>query len=175
MSTTWNVPVRILDHGTELAISFEDCVRYHGRTSIGGLALGFRLIQLALADLAPGRVPEREEISVATAFPGPGLRDAIEMVSRAVSRGAYVVDESRAPTDAPEAVAGRLWFEVTIGGARRAYAAVDGAMGEEFVRIGRASKRPGFDAASARRWTELKEELAAAILAVGPEAVLRRA
>ena len=34
----------VLDHGTPLAISFDDCVRYHGRTSIGGVALGFRLI-----------------------------------------------------------------------------------------------------------------------------------
>ncbi|WP_333824554.1 hypothetical protein [Pinisolibacter sp.] len=177
MTSTWNAPIRILDHGTELAITYDDCIRYHGRTSIGGVALGFRLLQLALADLSPGRVPERAEISLRTAFPGPGLRDAIEMVTRAVSRRAYVVDEALAPLDAPdapEAVAGRLWFEITIAGARQTYAVVDGAMSEEFVRIGRASKHPGFDAASAARWLELREGLAATIMAGAPEAVLRR-
>ncbi len=109
------------------------------------------------------------------AFPGPGLRDAIEMVTRAVSRRAHVVDETLAPSDAPEAVAGRLWFEITVAGATQAYVVVDGGMSEEFVRIGRASKHPDFDAASAARWLELREGLAATIMACAPEAVLRRA
>ncbi|MBP0574642.1 hypothetical protein J8J27_28435, partial [Mycobacterium tuberculosis] len=86
--------IRILDHGSELVVRFDACVAFHGRTSIGGLALGFRLMQRALADLAPGRVPERDEIRFRTAFPGPGLRDAVEMVSRAATRGVYIVDET---------------------------------------------------------------------------------
>lgn len=162
----------VLDYGTPLAISFDDCVRYHGRTSIGGVALGFRLIQRALADLAPDGPPERDAIAVRTAFPGPGLRDAVEMTTRAVTRGAYTVDESLAAPTAPEAVAGRLWFEVTIGDRRRAYAAVPGAMSDEFVRVGRAARAGTLDAAGLARWTELKETLARTIMDLRPQDVL---
>jgi hypothetical protein len=166
--------IRVLDHGTELSVSFDACVAFHGRTSIGGLALGFRVMQLALADLAPGRVPERDEIRFRTAFPGPGLRDAVEMVSRAVTRGVYTVDESLAGTDAPEAPRGRLWFEVTIGDAVGIYAARDGALPADFVPVGRGSIAGTLDAAGVARWLELREGLAAAVMAVPAEAVLRR-
>lgn len=166
--------IRIRDHGSELAVSFDACVTFHGRTSIGGLALGFRVMQLALADLAPGRVPERAEIRFRTAFPGPGLRDAVEMVSRAVTRGVYSVDETLAPLEAPEAPRGRLWFEVTVGAATGVYMARDGALPADFVPVGRASIAGTLDAAGAARWLELREGLAAAIMAAPAEAVLRR-
>ena len=39
--------VMVVDAGTVLTIGYEDCIRYHGRTSIGGVALGFRLLQRA--------------------------------------------------------------------------------------------------------------------------------
>jgi len=166
--------IRVLDHGTELAVSFETCVAFHGRTSIGGLALGFRVMQLALIDLAPGRVPERDEIRFRTAFPGPGLRDAVEMVSRAVTRGAYTVDESLAGPDVPEAPRGRLWFEVTIGASVGVYVARDGALPADFVPVGRASIAGTLDAVGAARWLALREGLASAVMTVPAEAVLRR-
>lgn len=164
--------VRVLDSGVLVTIGFDDCVRYHGRTSIGGLALGFRLMQKAIGDLAPQAPPERATIAFRTAFPGPGLRDAVEMVTRAVTRGAYRVDLEAAPAEAPEAVAGRLWFEVTIGDRRQAYATVPGAMSPEFIELGRKSHRDGLDAAETARWSELKEALAATIMAARPDDVL---
>ncbi len=33
--------LEVLDHGEPVSIGFDDLVRYHGRASIGGLALGF--------------------------------------------------------------------------------------------------------------------------------------
>lgn len=166
--------VRVLDAGTPLTISFDDCVRYHGRTSIGGAALGFRLMQMALADLSPAGPAERASIRVRTAFPGPGLRDAIEMVTRAVTRGAYAVDAGAAPASAPEAVSGRLWFEVSVGDRTAAYQTQPGAMSEEFIRLGRKSHREGLTETENLRWTELKEGLAAQIMATPADAVLAR-
>lgn len=166
--------IRVRDHGSDLVVSFDACVAFHGRTSIGGLALGFRLMQMALADLAPGRVPERDEIQFRTAFPGPGLRDAVEMVSRAVTRGAYRVDEALAPMEAPEAPRGRLWFEVRVGDAVGVYVARDGALPADFVPVGRASIAGTLDAAGAVRWLDLREGLAAAVMAAPADAVLRR-
>lgn len=164
--------VTIGDHGVPLTISFEDCVRFHGRTNIGGVALGLRLMQRALADLAPGRVPEREEIRVRTAFPGLGLRDAVEMISRAVSRDAFTLDERSAPASAPEGAFGRLWFEVTIGTARAAYVLPAGAMSEEFKGLARSSHARPLSPAEAMRWQELKEQLATTLLGLSPEDAL---
>ena len=73
--------ISVYDDGVRLDIPFEACVLYHGRDSIGGLSLGYRLLCFALNKLTEGRIPERKEISFKTAFPGPGLRDAIEMTT----------------------------------------------------------------------------------------------
>lgn len=161
--------ITIADHGTPLTIDFADCVKYHGRTSIGGVALGFRLIQHALRDMAGGATVERETISVRTAFPGLGVRDAVEMLTRASTRNAYHVDLAAAPASAPDAVAGRLWFEVSIGNQTRAYCPPHGAMGEEFIAIGRLSKQRSLTDAEVARWTELKEALAALLMSLSPE------
>ena len=67
--------ISVYDDGVRLDIPFEACVLYHGRDSIGGLSLGYRLLCFALNKLTEGRIPERKEISFKTAFPGPGLRD----------------------------------------------------------------------------------------------------
>ena len=81
--------VSVLDQGVRLDIPFEACVLYHGRDSIGGLALGFRLMAHALRVLAPEAPPERSDIVFRTGFPGPGVRDAVEMTTRAVTRGEW--------------------------------------------------------------------------------------
>ena len=77
--------ISVYDDGVRLDIPFEACVLYHGRDSIGGLSLGYRLLRFALNKLTDGRIPERKEITFKTAFPGPGLRDAVEMTTRAVT------------------------------------------------------------------------------------------
>ena len=156
-------PIEVIDHGTLLRVSFADCVAYHGRTSIGGLALGYRLLQHAFARLSPGTAPDRDSISVFTAFPGPGLRDALELVTRVVTRGAYKADPA-ADVPAPAGVTGRMYFEVEIGGRRLRLALVDGALDPEFIRLGRKSKAGEATPADEARWTELKEALAVAVL-----------
>lgn len=106
--------ISVYDDGVRLDIPFEACVLYHGRDSIGGLSLGYRLLCFALNKLTEGRIPERKEISFKTAFPGPGLRDAVEMTTRAVTRKAYEV-LGNAPEGTPEGVYGHMYFEVTVG------------------------------------------------------------
>lgn len=165
--------IRILDHGRELAIGFEDCVKYHGRTSIGGVALGFRLMQHALARLCPDAVPDRALVSVLTSFPGPGCRDAVEMVSRAVSRGAYRIDPDLDVPDAPEAPFGRLYFEVGYGDRRLAVVPPHGVMDAEFLGLARRSRAGLTSPAEEQRWTSLKEALARSILAARPDDLFR--
>ena len=40
--------------------------------------------------LAEGKPPERRDITIETAFPGPGARDVFELVTRAVTGPAWV-------------------------------------------------------------------------------------
>lgn len=166
---------RVRDHGVALTIGFEDCVKYHGRSNIGGLALGLRLMQRAFADLSPAQPPDRTAICVRTAFPGLGVRDAVEMIARAATRGVYVVDPALAPLSAPEAAFGRLWFEVTIGAARAAYVTPPGVMSEAFIALGRLSHARPLSPEEATRWQEMKEQLAAALLRLPPQQALRPA
>ncbi|MBA2389608.1 MAG: hypothetical protein H0V67_05065 [Geodermatophilaceae bacterium] len=54
------------------------------------------MMERALPLLSPYTPPGRREISVRTAFRGPGARDAIQMVTLAVLEDRYVVDDALA-------------------------------------------------------------------------------
>ncbi len=88
--------IEVLENGRTIRFTFEDLMRYHGNLLPGGVAHGFKSLQAALVLLEAEKNAERREIGVATAFPGSGARDAIEMVTRAVSREQYFIDESLA-------------------------------------------------------------------------------
>lgn len=60
--------ISVYDDAVLLEIPFSACVLYHGRDSIGGLSLGFRMLQWALKELCGERIPERKEISFKTAY-----------------------------------------------------------------------------------------------------------
>lgn len=166
--------VRVKDHGVELTIPLDACVLYHGRDSIGGMVLGFRLIQWALKDICGDEIPNREDITFATAFPGPGLRDAVEMTTRAVTRGAYrVIDEKDAPANAPEGVYGRLYFEIAVDNEVRRVSLVPGAVSDDFIQTGRRTKTEEHTPELMAHWTELKEGLAKTLMGLDIRQVLQ--
>lgn len=104
--------LEILDRGHLIVFSFEDLLKYHGRGAVGGVAHGFKMLERGLPLLAGGNPPERTEVSVETAFGGAGARDAIEMVTRAVTGGRFSYDPDLAP-HAPIAPIGRYFFRLT--------------------------------------------------------------
>jgi len=165
--------IRIMDCGQVIEIRYENCIQYAGRDSIGGVALGFRLMQRAIRDLSPGIIPERKSFKIRTCFPGPGTKDAVEFITRAVTRGEYLVDQAFLH-QAPEAVIGRLGFEVTIGDATARYVTMDGAMSEEFIRIGRLNKTDRITFEEKLRWTQLKESLARTLMDTPTEVTILR-
>lgn len=89
----------IFDHGEPIAIGFDDLLKYHGRGFVGGVAHGFKVMERAFPLLAEGKPLERYDIRIETAFPGPGARDAFEMVTRAVTGARYRVDPDLAGPD----------------------------------------------------------------------------
>src|SRR5688500_3669933 len=87
--------IKITDRGDLLEFGFVDLYRFHGPGSLAGAAVGFKALQAGLEALCPADPPARDEVSIVSGHPGPGVRDAFELVCRAVTRGAYVVDTTR--------------------------------------------------------------------------------
>ncbi|WP_282938932.1 hypothetical protein [Paenibacillus sp. RC67] len=84
--------VRVMDDRTCLEIGFEDIRKYHGELALMAVAVGFRSLQAAFAELFGDDIPQRKSISIVSGHAGPGFRDAFEYVTRAVTRGAYQVN-----------------------------------------------------------------------------------
>ena len=158
--------VKVVEKGVELDIPFHACVLYHGKDSIGGLSLGYRLMYWALNYLSEdGEIPRREDISFKTAFPGPGLRDAVEMISRAVTAGRYEVLKE-APLCAPEGVYGHMYFEISLRDKTVKVALKPGVIDDDFIQTGRSFKKENLTPEGLRHWEDLKKNLAEKVWSV---------
>jgi hypothetical protein len=84
----------VLEEGREISFSFKDMLAYHGGGSPGGVAHAFKVLERALPLLETETKAgvERREVTIETAFSGPGARDAFELVTRAVTGERFTVD-----------------------------------------------------------------------------------
>jgi hypothetical protein len=132
--------IEVRERGQTLAYSFEDMLKYHGPGSPGGVAHAFKVMQRALAELAPDGPPQRREITVRTSFGGPGARDGFEAVTRAVSGDRFTVDPSLARPERGR-VLERFVFEVGYGGRSVTLLLREGYVTEEFIDLARKDGR----------------------------------
>jgi hypothetical protein len=153
--------IEVTDQGSVLAFTFTDLMRYHGPGSPGGVAHAVKVLERALPLLAPDGPAERREIGVRTAFGGPGARDGVEMVTRAVTEGRYVLDETLARPDLGP-TRERFVFLLTYRGRSVTLALRDGYVGEEFLALVRIAERT---VEQENRLTVLKQEMADRLLA----------
>jgi hypothetical protein len=151
----------VLDQGESIAISFDDLVKYHGRSSIAGVAHAFKAMERALPLLSPGQPPERYDITVQSGFPGGGARDAFEMVTRAVTGDRYEVSSKPVGVDAPAAPGGHFYFRLGYRGRFVDLVARAGLVPEEFLQL---ACQDDPTPAEAVRAQQLKEELAERLL-----------
>lgn len=159
----------VLDGADTISITFDDLLKYHGRSSIGGVAHGFKAMERALPLLDGGKPPDRYGVTVETAFPGPGARDAVEMVLRAVSGDRYRVDTDLAGAgDAPEAPEGKYFFRFAYRGTTVEVTLRPGHVLDEFIALVRQGDRTAADEA---RLVGFKEEMAGRLLALPAEEV----
>lgn len=85
----------IRDNQDLIEIDFEDIKKYHGRGFLAMAAVTFKAMQAAFEALFHDKPPSREDISINSGHPGKGVRDAFEMVTRAVTRNAYTIDTNK--------------------------------------------------------------------------------
>ena len=131
--------VTVWEDGMKLDFTFADCMRYHGPGFPGGVAHAFAALGRALPELAArtagGRV-ERRQIRVRTAFPGPGGRDAIELVTRAVTGERFEVVPELARPERGSTLA-RYVFEISAGDSTvTCVLRDDGIVADEFIELG---------------------------------------
>lgn len=84
--------IQVKERGEVLSLSFFELRNYHGNVALMAIAVGFRVVQAALAELYGEDAPERNDLSVFSGHAGPGFRDAFEYTLRVVTRGRYTVD-----------------------------------------------------------------------------------
>ncbi|HEX2272668.1 MAG TPA: hypothetical protein VHG90_02210 [Acidimicrobiales bacterium] len=159
--------IEVQEQGTPLRFTVDEMLRYSGPHSPGGVALGFKLMERAFALLEPqGRV-ERREVLVRTAFGGPGVRDAFELVTRALTDGRYVVDPALGRPERGDAL---RTFAFTVGYRDRTVSLLlrEGFVTEEF---GRLAQSPELTAEEKERFTAMKQALADQLMAADPDDV----
>ena len=125
-------------------------------------------MERAWPELSPGgRPPERREISVVTAFGGPGARDAFEFVTRAVTGGRYVVDAALARPERGRTLE-RFVFRLAYRERTVTLTLRDGYVTEEFIDLARAEDRGPEEET---RLSVLKQEMAERVMAARAEGV----
>ena len=153
--------ITLAERGREIRFTYDDMVRFHGHGSPGGVAHAFKLLQRALPLLDPAAPCERREIAIATAFGGPGARDAIELATRAVSGGRFELDPSLARPERGRTLE-RFVFRLGYRDRTVTLAARAGSVPDELIDLARVEHRT---AAQEERLDVVK--LAAAEAALG--------
>lgn len=153
----------VLDQGESISISFDDLLKYHGRSSIAGVAHAFKAMERAFPLLSPGGPPDRSDITVESGFPGGGARDAFEMVTRAVTGDRYRLAPEGAGAEAPEAPGGHFYFRLGYRGAAVDLVLRPGLVPVEFLEVACRDNPTPAQAAQAQ---QLKEEMAERLLSL---------
>ena len=86
--------IHVMGEEEPIEIGFASVMAYHGQAALAMLAITFQGLRATLPRLSPVSVPQRSDITVVSGHPGPGVKDAFEFVTRAVTRNAYTVDRS---------------------------------------------------------------------------------
>lgn len=171
----WVMPTLSVADGDHLfSFSIQNAFNYHGYDAVGGVVLGFRLLQRAISLLTPqDELLQRRELALFTAFPGMGARDCFELVTRMVSENRFILDIDFDQTEAQQGIAGCFYFEFSYRGKKVSLAPVAGLPTAEFLKIGRASKQSDATPEVQRQWMAAKYQLANTLLTVLPMDAIR--
>jgi hypothetical protein len=147
----------VIESGRRLSFSFDEVMKYHGGESPGGVAHAFKVMDRAWPLLDPGgAAPERREVSIDTAFGGPGARDAFECVTRAVSDRRYTVQQALGRPERGRTLE-RFVFRLRYRERTVTLLVREGFVTDEFIDLARKSER---EPDEERRLATLKREMA---------------
>ena len=152
-----------------IEISFDDVKKYHGTRSLCGLTVGYTVLGAAWASLSDGEPLDRNDITVETAFGGPGARDAVEMVTRAVSREAFqLVSDKQPDENIAEAAKGAYWYKITVNGRAVELGLKQDILPKDFIRLRRKSLAGEASTEEMETFRGLQYELSNRLLSMDP-------
>ncbi len=161
--------IKVLEKGKELSYTFDELLKYHGVGYPGGVAHAFKVMQRAFPLLDNGKRLERREISIVTAFPGPGGLDALEMVTRCRSDGRLLADKNLPEAaNVLESPHGRYYFRFYYRGTIVVVTIKPGFVRPEFIKMARIKDRT---AEEEKLLAEMKLEMAGRLLKARAEDV----
>lgn len=150
----------VTEQGQALEYSFNDLVKYHGYQFLGGVAHAFQVMH-ACFPLLDNKPLERKLIRLETAFPGPGGRDAFEMVTRMVTEERYHLDKKMAPAEVIRSPQGAYFFRLSYRHNTVEATLKDGFIDPEFIHLAKSPERTYKQDA---RLAELKLEMTTRLL-----------
>jgi hypothetical protein len=152
--------ITVFEAAQPVTFTFADLMKYHGPGFPGGVVHALKAMQAAFP-LLSDTPPERREIILNTAFSGPGGRDAIELVTRAVTDNRMTVDRSLGGSNVIDEHPGPYVWEFSYRDTVVRAIIRPGYVLEEFVRLGATPNRTADQDA---RLTALKAEMAERLL-----------
>lgn len=165
--------VRVSDRDDILTINFDNLVNYHGRAAICGLSVTYKVIQCGFEALVGDGAPDREKLSVLSAFPGPGARDAFELIGRVVTNGRYEVDKTIPPSEQiSEAAAGSYYFRIDHGDRSVELGVKPGVVRQEFIDLKRKQTKKLASPEDLTRLRELQFEMSERVLPQDPSEIV---
>ncbi len=153
--------ISVLDGGRRHEFTFAAMLAYHGPGSPGGVAHAFKVMQRAFPILDAERPPERRQLMIETAFGGPGARDGIELVTRAVTGERYHLDPGLARPERGRTLE-RFVFRLHYRDRAVTLAVRDGFVPDELIELARRDDR---DAAEEARFVVVKQRMADLVMA----------
>lgn len=161
--------ISVTEGGQVQAFDFAALMAYHGGGFPGGVVHGLKAMQAGFAALGEGPLPRRE-IHVLTAFTGPGGRDAVECVTRALTDGRYRVDRALGGKDVINDPPGPYIWRFSLGSLTAEVTIRPGHVLPEFVELGAVQGR---STAQEARLELLKHEMAERLLPLAADGIYR--
>ncbi len=163
--------LEVLEKSTVFSFSYEELLKYHGVGYPGGVAHAFQVMRRAFPLRDGGKLLERREISLVTAFPGPGGLDAFEMVTRCVTDGRILVDkELPEAANEMESPHGRYYFRFAYRGRSVVVTIRPGFVKAEFVQLAR---KENLTQEEADLLIRMKKEMASRLLSAEAAEIYR--
>lgn len=168
MSYPDTATLTVTEGGQPIQFTFGEMLKYHGFGFPGGVAHAFKVMERGFPLLDDGNAPERADLSIETAFPGPGGRDAFEIVTRVVTGGRYDVDVAFAGDDVLQSPKGKYLFRLKYRGRTVDLTLRPGLVADEFITLAR---KDGRSPEEEERLVWLKKDMAHRLLSHPAEEV----
>jgi hypothetical protein len=162
--------LKVRDGIGEIKLTFEEMCKYHGKDFLGGVALSFKVLQLAFSKLMGNDVPERNKIRLVLGFSPPGVLDAFEYATRAITQHRIIID----PTIGigPKSVSGTYYFEVHYERKKIIMWLKEGLLPEDFFGLAQKGLAGVANPDELKRWHDYKMQLGTIIINKDPMEVL---